>query len=493
MIAELLIGHRTRRNPVGAFRKLAPHSPWVVVGGLGVLTGFVILSYYSVVAGWAIEYTGRSISGAFGQRAELAREHLWRGFEGSGDDWDSWRREVLGPEASASAGEELDAAWTAFCQARPRDHEEARQVKAEALWTEAVAGLSEEESTRQREELAAAAVSESFVDFIQDPHRSLMWHFVFMVLTFGIVVGGVSRGIERWSKVLMPALLALLLILLGNSLTSAGAGKGLAFMFNASTDKLTGTSILEALGHAFFTLSLGMGAMITYGSYLQDKGQIVKNGLTVVFLDTLIALLACMVIFPIIFTFDIKPSASIGILFMTIPNVFAQMPGGTLWSTLFYLLVGFAALTSGISVLEVVVSWLIDERGWSRVKASVVAAGAIFLYGIPSAFANGVFPYTLGDVFGLAKDHFEKGSLAARFLQSNFLDLMDYLASNWFLPLGGLLIAVYVGWMMTRRIHEEEVAATRFGRRLLPLWRFLLRWVAPAGIVIVFLNQIGVI
>ena len=200
---------------------------------------------------------------------------------------------------------------------------------------------------------------------------NLFWHAVFMVITVGVVWGGVRKGLERWARILMPALFGLMLVMLANSFTMDGFGRALDFVFGFHTENLTAAGVLEAMGHAFFTLSLGMGAMLTYGSYLKRNDDIVSASITISVLDTVIALTACMVLFPIIFTFGLEPSQGPGFVFVTIPIALSQMTGGTFFSIAFFALLVFAALTSAISLLEVTVSYLIDEKGWQRHRATL--------------------------------------------------------------------------------------------------------------------------
>ena len=392
MIAEILLGRASQKSPVGAFRALGGGF-WVVFGGLGVLGGFVILSYYSVVAGWAMHYTYLAISG---------------------------RIVDLGPDGVVPLFGELFASN----------------------------GLN------------------------------LFWHTVFMALTIGVVWGGVNKGIERWARILMPVLGGLMLILLVNGLTLGGFGQALDFVFGFRTENLTAAGVLEALGHAFFTLSLGMGAMLTYGSYLSRDDDIVSSGITISVLDTAIALTACMVLFPIIFTYGMQPGEGPGLVFVSIPIALAQMPAGTFFAIVFFALLVFAALTSAISLLEVVTSYLIDEKGWLRHKATVWAGVIIALIGVPSALSGGTALF--GDGF-------------AAVFGRNWFDTFDYLATNWMLPLGGLGIALFTAWKVDDAIRRGEF---QHGPRLALFyrgWLLLLKFVVPVGIVLVFLHAIGVI
>jgi NSS family neurotransmitter:Na+ symporter len=304
-----------------------------------------------------------------------------------------------------------------------------------------------------------------------------------MFLTMGIVVWGISGGIERASKMLMPVLFILLLFLMATSIATGGISKTLAYLFTWNLSTLTPASILEALGHAFFSLSLGMGAMLTYGSYLNRDADIVKSALYITILDTSVALLACLMLFPIILHFNLQPgSASIGILFTTLPVVFNQMPMGNLVSIIFFCLLAFAALTSAISLLEVVVSYMIDEKGWSRKSSSLLVGSLIFLLGLPAALCNGASPF-----FSKIVIFKNEGKWM------NWFDSFDYLATNWFLPLGGLFIALCVGWALTDEDRLGEFTLIDGNSLIYRYFRFSIRYLAPVLVFVVLLNKIGLI
>jgi len=310
MVAEILLGRRARKNPVGTFRVLAEGRPggrwWQGLGLLGVLTGFVILSYYSVVAGWTLRYIVMAVSG------ELARL---------------------------------------------AHHPEALQT--------------------------------SFGAFLNSPGQQVLCHGVFMGATIGVVVLGVGKGIERAAKVLMPVLFAILIMLVVYVTTTPGFGKAMVFIFRPNFAELTSGGVLEALGHSFFTLSLGMGAMITYGSYMRKRDSVPRSAVTICLLDTVIAIMACVIMFSIIFSFDFQVTKSSTILFTTLPAVFFKLPGGALVSALFYMLLAFAALTSTMSLLEVVSSYAIDEFGWKRRRATLTMGVSILVFGVLNALSNG--------------------------------------------------------------------------------------------------------
>ena len=389
MIAEIIIGRRTQLSPVGAMRSLGGRK-WSWLGWLGVTTGFIILSYYSVVAGWTLEYVVKSISGAF-----------------------------------------ID------------------------------------QSTDQ--------VTQQFVDFVSDPFRQVFWHAVFMGVTMLVVIGGVKAGIERSARILMPILFIIILVLVAVSLSTEGAGRAIKFLFRPNFSELSGAGFLEALGHAFFSLSLGMGAMITYGSYMNKKESIPNAALIVSLLDTVIAILACLIIFPIIMTFDLVPTKSAGILFTTLPVVFMQLPGGTYFSILFFTLVAFAALTSAISLLEVVASYFIDEMKWSRKKSTLITGGAIFVFGTFSALSNGAVGWLSNFNFW------------GRPATAGFFNTFDYLASNYLLPIGGLFIAIFTGWILSKSLKEDELSSDKKTYFSYNVWHMLIKYFAPVAVGIIIL------
>ena len=391
MMAEIILGRRGGLNPVGTFRRLADgHAggrAWQALGFVGVAAGFIILSYYSVVAGWTLRYIVMAVGGQLGDLA--ARPH---------------------------------------------------------------------------------ALDDFFGTYAADGGAQVLGHAVFMAATMAAVVFGVKKGIERVATVLMPLLFLILIGLAVYASTTAGFGEAMAFLFTPDFGALTTRSLLEALGQAFFSLSLGMGAILTYGSYMRKDDSIPLSALQISALDTLVGLLACVIMFSIIFTFDMDVSASAGILFTTLPAVFYQLPGGGLLAAGFYVLVAFAALTSTISLLEVVSSYAIDELRWSRRQATLTMGGGIFVFGVLNALslgANG--PLSSLNVFGEGKD----GMFAT----------LDFLAANWLLPVGGLLIAVFAGWVLSARETWDEVRqGHEGGAALYAGWRFLIRFVAPLAV-----------
>lgn len=387
MIAEMVIGRHTHKDPVGAFRTLAG-GPWILVGWLGVTAGFVILSYYCVVAGWAVNYLWLAIKGTFGGT------HVQQ-------------------------------------------------------------------------------VPQLFSSLLASDLSQLFWQATFMGATIWIVLGGVSNGLERANKLMMPVLFLILIVLTVRGLFSPGGPRALSFLFTPDWRMLDAAAMLEAMGHAFFSLSLGMGAMLTYGSYADERTNIPNVAITVSIMDTCVALLSGIAIFSIVFTYGMAPAAGPGLVFKTLPILFSQMPGGTFVAILFFLLLVFAALTSSISLLEVVVAYYCDEKKWQRRSATLGMGFLIFLLGVPSALSN----HLLADV------HFIGGR--------NFLDSIDLVATNYILPLGALFIAIFTGWVMTTRVARGEIEKGTVNFHFYPLWHFLIKYVSPIMVAILFLSKIG--
>jgi len=387
LFAELVLGRHTQKNPLGAIRTIRPGSPWVLVGGLCVLTGVFILSYYAVIAGWTFGYIFKNLLFA----------HL------------------------------------------------------------------------------------DFGHFIASPWIVIPLFALFLGLTMLVVFGGVEEGIERWSKVLMPLLIGLMIVLIVRSVTLPGAEKGLAFYLKPDFSKVTGEVIVAALGQAFFSLSLGMGAMITYGSYLSRHEDVVVAGSYVALFDTLIALMAGFMIFPAVFATGHDPASGPALVFIVLPEIFQALPLGNLIGALFFLLLSIAALTSTVSLLEVVVAYFVDERRWSR-KRSVWVVGALtFLIGLPSALSQGT-------VAGLSNMDWLFGA-DGLLGQHDFLSIMDAIWGNLALALGALLISIFVGWVWgADRAAEELRQGSRVGPGLVRVWQFFIRYVCPVVIFIILLN-----
>jgi NSS family neurotransmitter:Na+ symporter len=307
-----------------------------------------------------------------------------------------------------------------------------------------------------------------------------------------VVARGVKSGLEKAVRYLMPALLVLLLVLVGYAMNEADFGAGLDYLFTPDFSKITGAGVLAAMGHAFFTLSLGMGAIMVYGSYLPKGISIAKTSIIISLADTAVALLAGMAIFPLVFTYNLsdKITADPGLLFNVFPYVFGQMPGGTFFGTLFFILLTFAAWTSAISLIEPAVAWLVENRGLSRVKAAVWAGMGTWSLGIASIFAfsgtrlSDIF-YVIFGVFGI------EAEFTASFFDLSFFSMIDYLTANIMLPLGGMLIAIFAGWLMMEESRKGELdIKSQFGYLS---WLYLVRYVAPTAVIIVFLKAVGIL
>jgi len=394
MMAEILIGRRGRQSPINTMSALARQEgksqAWTLLGWMGIVSAFLILSFYSVIAGWTLAYVVRSAGGAFTGIDAAGSEALFGGLTG-------------------------------------------------------------------------------------DPERLLAWHTIFMVLAVLVVARGVSSGLEQAVKWMMPALFILLLIMVGYAAQAGDVGGAARYLFAPDFGKLgshVGEAILSAMGQAFFSLSLGMGAIMIYGSYLKSDASIMQNTVIIALLDTVVALLAGLAIFPIVFSHGLEPGSGPGLIFVTLPIAFGEMPGGSFFGALFFLLLVFAAWTSGISLLEPVVAWLVENRGFSRVRASVLAGAAVWLLGVACLLSlNQWSGYTL----------FGKG----------VLDLFDYVTANVLLPLGGILIAIFAGWVLPRQATKDEL---KMGDGLgFRLWRFLVRYVSPVAVALVLLNALGLL
>ncbi|WP_017925781.1 sodium-dependent transporter [Thioalkalivibrio sp. HL-Eb18] len=391
MMAEILLGRRGRQSPINTMVTLAREEGlsrgWGMVGWIGVLAGFLILSFYSVVAGWSLSYVFKSGSGGF-----------------------------MGLDADGS----------------------------EAM----------------------------FDGLLSNPEALLAWHTIFMVMTAMVVARGVQSGLEKAVTILMPLLFVMLVVMVGYAMVEGRFIAGLEFLLYPDFSALTANAVLLAMGQAFFTLSLGMGAIMIYGSYLQSEASIARTSAAVVGADTLVAIMAGLAIFPIVLGAGLSPEQGPGLIFVTLPLSFAEMPGGLYFGTMFFVLLVFAAWTSSISIIEPAVAYLVENVGMTRVAASASIAIAAWLLGIGALLSLNVWSdYTL----------FNMG----------ILDLLDYVTANILLPLGGFLIAVFVGWRMTERSVQSELRMKLGG--LYQIWYFLVRFVAPIAILFVFLRAVELI
>ena len=315
-------------------------------------------------------------------------------------------------------------------------------------------------------------LARNFENFLSNPLKPIAWQLVFMGLTALIVLAGIKKGIEKYTKLLMPVLLFLIILLCIRSVTLEGGKDGLAFLFKPDFSKVTGKTILFALGQAFFSLSLGMGALITYSSYFSKKENLASTAVEVAISDSVIAILAGVMIFPAVFAFGIEPGSGPSLVFITLPGIFQQMPGGDFFGAVFFILLAVAALTSTISLLEVVVAFFSEELKISRKKATFIATASISVLGVFASLSFG--PLDKFTIFG-----------------KSIFDLLDYTASNVLLPLGGFLIVLFVGWFAGKRIvkqeltNEGELKATYF-----PAFVNIVKFVAPVAIAAILIYSI---
>jgi NSS family neurotransmitter:Na+ symporter len=391
MMAEILLGRRGRKSPLNSMATLAREagasSAWKYLGIMGVVAGFLILSYYSVIAGWALAYVERAASGAF-----------------TGAD--------------------------------------------------------------------AAQISGLFGGLTGDWEKLLGWHTLFIVMTTIVVARGVREGLEKAVSWLMPLLFVILVLLVGYAVAQGDFSRAVDFMFTPDFSKLTGHSVLVAMGHAFFTLSLGMGAIMIYGSYLPAHVSIGQVTLVVAIADTVVALLAGLAIFPIVFSNGLEPGAGPGLIFQTLPLAFGQMPGGVVIGTMFFIMLTFAAWTSAISLIEPAVTWLVENTALERAPAAVTAGAIAWFIGIGTVLSFNAWS-------------------EITWLGRTFFDNLDFLTTNILLPLGGLLISIFAAWIMHREHLLDELEMP--DGALFQLWHFLIRFFAPAAVIIIFLNSVGII
>jgi len=447
MIAELAIGRNTQKNPVGAFKKLFPNSYWKIVGGIGVLTGIGILSFYAVIAGWTLQYAVKSVTTpGYINYTEEQGEMLWQNFISAPENKVSVIAEnkLSGDSASEPTGAQIDSLFI--------------QVQKEEAFL-----------NYKNKKIGQLHTDQIFTNFVSDSFMPIIYLFIFIGLTIAVVMGGVSAGIERWSKILMPILFILLIVLAIRSITLEGASKGLEFYLKPDFSKVRFETFARALGQAFFSLSLGMGTMITYGSYISKRDNLVTSAGSVVFFDTLIAILAGLVMFPALFAMGMDPAGGTGLVFVVLPSIFAQMPGGMFFGAGIFLLLSIAALTSTISLLEVPVAYLVDDKGWSRKKATLLMGLAAALLGIPAALSIG------------ANEWLTK----IPFLKIGFLDFMNVFFGNYSLSVGSLCIAIFAGYKWGAKAVQRELEQEQNVFKLKAIWAFLIRFICPIAIVII--------
>lgn len=385
MLSELVIGRTTQKNPIGAFKMLKPKSGWPIIGYMGVLCAFIIMAFYSTVAGWTLEYIVKAVGNQF-------------------------------------QGKEL------------------------------------------------AAIEQEFADFHEIGWKNVLWQAVFIFLTGFVVFKGVADGIEKYAKVLMPLLVVILIVLAIRSITLPGAGEGLYFLFHPDFSKITGSVLISALGQAFFSLSMGMGVLITYGSYIKKDDNLTTTALSVTLSDTLVAVLAGIVIFPAAFSFGVKPTAGMGLVFSTLPMIFNQMAGGYYFCIIFFVLLAVAALTSTISLLEVIVAYFVEELHLKRRWATVLASVGCMAVGV---FAS--LSLKTGSGFTIAG--------------LSFFDSLDFFSAKILLPVGAFFIVLFVGWIMGKSKFYEEI--TNDGQLKLSVKSviyIIVKYLAPLAIAVIFVS-----
>jgi neurotransmitter:Na+ symporter, NSS family len=302
--------------------------------------------------------------------------------------------------------------------------------------------------------------------------QSMFWHGVFMLLTVTVVARGVQRGLELANMVMMPALILLLLVLVAFAAVEGEFAQGVRFLFAPDFSKVTAGTFLAAMGQAFFSLSIGMGCVMAYGAYLPQTISIPATTVLVVVADTSVALLSGLVVFPVVFASGLDPTAGPELIFRALPLSFGNMPAGELFGTIFFVVVTFAALTSSISLMEPVVAWSVETLGVTRARAAVVIGVITWALGLLSVLS-----------FNLLAD--------VRFWQGTFMDNFDYLTSNIMLPLGGLAITIFCGWVMCRNSSSNELDEGT--GRIYELWRFSTRYIAPVAVMLIFLNAVGLL
>ncbi|MEM7077968.1 MAG: sodium-dependent transporter [Pseudomonadota bacterium] len=389
MISEVMLGRAGRSSPINAMRELIARAGagnfWVFIGWMGVLAGFLILSYYAVIAGWALNYIWLTAQGTF-------------------------------------------------------------------------------------EAASANVANDTFNGFLADPVQLILWQTLFLILTVWIVGKGVSKGLETAIRIFMPLLFVLLIVLLVYAVNSGGFEQGLAFMFDLKFDAIQPETWLLAMGQAFFTLSLGMGAMMAYGAYVPKDAGIGSTVLTIALLDTTVAVTAGLAIFPIVFANGLEAGQGPGLMFVTIPLAFGQLPLGAVFGTVFFVLVSFAAITSAISLLEPALAYLVEEYNAKRKRVSISLGVICWILGLGSVLS-----------FNVWADVHIVGGLA-------FFDFVDYVTQNIMLPLGGMFIALFAVWVLPKNILSDELGIQSGFVSF--LWKFVGGVVAPIGVLAVFVYTI---
>lgn len=394
MIGEFYVGRKTRKNTVGAFEQLKPGTAWKKIGAMGVAAAYLIMFFYSCVAGWVYYYLFKAVKGDFAT-------------------------------------------------------------------------------------INLATVKTQFGETVTGPLAPVIWQVIVLIVVSTILIAGVQKGIEKITKTLMPLLFILIIICDIRALMLPGAWDGVNFLFHVDFSKITATVILTALGLAFFKLSLGMGCMVTYSSYFTEDNNLMQTAAKVALADTLVSMLAGLAVFPTVFAFGVEPGAGPGLLFITIPLVFSKMPLGNILLVAFFFLTSIAATTAMLSLVEVLVAYFSEEKGVSRKKAAIVNALIIAIFGVLASLS--------ADKSGLLG--------GVTLWGKGFFDLFDYVSSNILLPIGGLLIALFIGYAVNKDELKYELSNHGLLKidRFLSIYHFVVRYITPALLIIVFLNSIGVL
>lgn len=392
-VAELLLGRHAQKAAILAFEQSCPKHPfWKIAGWLGVISSFLIMSFYSVISGYGISYILASL-------------------------------------------------------------------------------------TRFAEGKSAADVAKVYDTLSKSGDISILWHFLFTAITMSIVFSGVRKGIEYWSKFMTRALFVILIALFLFSTTLEGFKQAFEFIFYPKIENFHFSSVIEALGLAFFILSLGQGIMISYGSYMRKEDNIPFMSLIVGASVIIVAILASLVVFPVVFSFGYKPDAGTGLIFQTLPYLFTKLPGGIILSIIFFILFVFTALTSAVAFIEVIATNLMELTRVTRKSAVLIVGASTFIFGLPSALAaSGSFFPEWQSIYGF-----------------NFLDNIDYLVSIWIIPFAGLLTSIFVGWVMDQNITKEEFLKGHGDKKLWHPWIFLVRYIVPILILIIILEKSGMV
>jgi len=385
LLAEFIIGRRGQANAVRSFKSIAPNTKWSGIGWMGIIAAFMILGFYTVIAGYTIHYFILTITNAF-------------------------------------------------------------------------SGMSSSE------------IAQTFSDF-SSGSTQIIYTIIFIILSLAILFGGVKDGIEKYSKILMPGLVGIILLLVIRAVTLPGASEGIEFLLKPDFSELSMNAVLDALGHSFFSLSVGMGTMLTYGSYIGKKENLTSTAFSIGAADTIIALLAGLAIFPAVFAFGIDPTAGPGLVFITLPNVFLQMPGGAIFGALFFFLLFIAALTSVVSIFEVIIAYVTEELKLNRQKAMALTTVAVVIIATVCALS-------------------QTPNSSLVFNGHTLFDWMDLLSANVLLPIGGFLIMIFLGFIMKKSDLEDELKQGSKSIKNTMAYITITKFVAPVAIAIVFLTGI---